>query len=191
MKHLLFKVLIINACLPMVFSHASNFVAAETQSTVSASDVSRKLEDTVLETDGFLKRFTPVGVEMKKKIVEGNTFDYIVVKKFLGFAKEVAVKGSLTFERVATGCHANEEAYLGTIDFTGSQPVVVDNVEEATLLVCSKESSKSAATVRMQGKIVYKGKKFSWIVEKFAIGLIKDQIEGLVSAIKQDVSAKR
>jgi hypothetical protein len=192
MKNLLVKTLFVMTCLPIAFTSASDlFVATETAYSVTAPKADSKFEDTLLETEGFLKRFVPAGVEVKRKMVKGNSFEYLVTKRILGFPKHFDIKGSMTFERSSSGCVGSENAYRGTADFIGSEVGVTDTLDTLSLLVCVKENSSTSLSVRVKSMLFYKGKKFGRIIENIAEKLIVEQVDTIFLAVKQEVAAKK
>ena len=188
----IFKLTLLSLCLPLALAQAADHsIVTNTSFAVSTASASESFEDTVLTTEGFLKRFDPSGVEIKRKVINGNAFEYLVVKKFLGIAKEVEMIGTMNFERTTNGCSNNETAYLGTIDLTGSQPIITDNIENFTLLLCLTEKSKNSLSVKVRSTLYYKGEKLGFIVEKFVTSVIKDQVEAIISAIKGEAQSVR
>lgn len=192
MKNLLVKSLLVIICLPIAFTNASDqYVAAETAYTVSAPRADSKLEDTLLETEGFLKRFAPAGVEVQRKLVYGNSFEYLVTKRILGFPKQFDIKGSIYFERASSGCLSTESAYRGTANFIGSEVGVTDTLDTLSLLVCVKENSATSLSLRVKSMLFYKGKKFGIIIENIAEKLIIEQVDALFLATKQEIAAQK
>lgn len=191
MKNIL-KLALLSICLPMSLAQAADHsITTNTNFSVSTVNASEKLENIVLTTEGFLKRFDPAGVEIKRKIINENAFEYLVVKKFLGIAKEVEMIGTMNFERSASRCSNNETAYLGVIDFTGSQPIITDNIESFKILLCATEKTKSSVSVKVKSTLYYKGEKLGFILEKFVTSVIKDQVDAIISAIKAETQPAR
>ncbi|MBY0414191.1 MAG: hypothetical protein K2Q18_08500 [Bdellovibrionales bacterium] len=164
-------------------------VTTDSKFSITTTDVASKLEDTLLQTEGFLKRFNPADAVVKKRVISGNNFDYIVEKKFLGISTEAEMIGTLYFERVATGCLPTENAYLGTFEFTGEQ-VIVDHIENFKMLVCSLEKNSTTINIRTKNTLNYKGDKLSYIAEKFVVGVIKDQVQAMNEAMKAEVLSR-
>lgn len=190
MKHTL-KATLFSLVLFTGVAQSSEFkIVTDSSFSMATINIAEKFEDTLLESEGFLKRFNPAGVEVKRKVVSGNSFEYLVVKKFLGVSKEVEMIGTMTFERVSNGCQSNEAAYLGAIDFTGSQPVITDNIESFTMLMCASGKASNSLSVRVRSSLFYKGEKLGFIVEKFVTSVIKDQVEAIVSAIKTEAISR-
>ena len=115
---------------------------------VAPTLVEEKLEDTLLMPESFLKVFNPAGVTVSKKVISGNSFQFVVVKRILGFPKQFDLKGTLTFERVASGCTNSDQAYLGRMDFTPSGPSITDTIAEVTLLFCVVKKSETALAIQ-------------------------------------------
>ena len=173
-----------------VFSQTANFIGAQSQITFNSESVGSKLEDTILTVNGFLKKYNPIGAEIKNKQIDGNTFDFVIIKRVLGFAKLINIKGSVNFERANSGCLPDESAYSGSIDFTGSDSAVTNNVESCILLLCSSENSDNSVTARLTGKIYYKGPKYGWLLEQFATSAARDQVNSILNSMKDDVLSK-
>jgi hypothetical protein len=188
MKNILFLSMFLFAATASAYDYT---LSTQTAMAVSSNEAALKLEDSLMETEGILKRFTPPGVQVLKKSVNGNAFEFLVVKSLLGMSQTIDLKGTLVFERVASGCQGTEQAYLGTVDFTGSQQNVEDSIESFKLLLCSSEKSAKSLNVRVKSTLYYNGKKFNFIVEKFAKNLIEEQVEAILLAVKGDVAARK
>ncbi len=164
----------------------------KTQFEVSApAKVEEKLEDTLLMPESFLKIFNPAGVTVTKRAISGNSFQFVVVKRILGFPKQFDLRGTLTFERVASGCVSTDTAYLGHMDFTPSGPSITDTIAEVTLLFCVSKKSDTALTIKSTNTLYYRGDAFGSLLERVAKSLIDDQIGAIASAIRADVQSKK
>ena len=159
-----------------------------TQTAFSASGVSieKNLEDTLLNPEGFLKRFNPAGVEVTKKVIKGNDFEFVVVKRIIGISKTFHLLGSIRFERTQANCPANQVGYLGQIDFTPSGPYVTNTIENFTLLFCGSSIAQNKMSIKSTNTLFYLGDKFGSLLEKFSKSLITEQVDTLSIAIKNE-----
>lgn len=164
----------------------------KTQFDVTAPSLAEeKLEDTLLMPESFLKIFNPAGVTVSKKVILGNSFQFVVVKRILGFPKQFDLKGTLNFERVASGCAQSDQAFLGHMDFTPSGPSITDTIAQVTLLFCVSKKSDTALTIKSTNTLYYRGDAFGSLLERVAKNLIDDQIAAIASAVRADVQSKK
>ena len=168
-----------------------HILKTETGFNLSASiNIDEKLEDTLLNPEGFLKRIIPAGVSVSKKVIVGNSFEYVVVKRILGFPKQFHLLGTITFDRTISGCPANQIAYLAQLDFTASGPAVTDTISDFTLLFCAKKTVSESLEIKSINTLFYKGDKFNSLIEKIAKSLINDQVDAIALAIEKELTAK-
>lgn len=165
-------------------------LSTESLFSVVSQNVETKFEETLLNPEGFLKRFNPAGVTVTKKVVLGNEFEFIVVKRILGFPKQFHLKGSVNFERTASGCSTNQTAYLAHLDFTPSGPSITDTIADFTLLFCSTNASPTNINVKSTNTLYYKGDKFGGILERLAKSLMNDQVDAIVTSLNGEVASK-
>ncbi len=158
---------------------------------VAPSLVEEKFEDTLFMPENFLKIFNPAGVTVTKKVISGNAFQFVVVKRILGFPKQFDLRGTLTYERLSTGCLSTESAYLGHMDFTPSGPSITDTIAEVTLQFCVAKKSETSLLVKSTNTLYYRGDAFGSLLERVAKNLIDDQIAAIATAIKADVQSKK
>ncbi len=165
-------------------------IKTQTSFIVAATLVEKKFEDTILNPEGFLKRFNPVGVQVIKKVIKGNEFEYVVVKKILGISKTFHLLGSIAFERSLIGCAANQRGYLAHIDFTASGPSVTDTIEDFTLLFCGTDVKVNQLAFKSINTLYYKGDKFGSLLERFAQSLMSEQVEALTASMRDETILK-
>ncbi len=166
-----------------------------TVSTVNSFDIQtyeplKKFEDAVFLPEGFLKKFNPASVSVTKKVINGNEFEYVVVKNILGFKKTFHLLGSINFERKNHNCKPNEISYVSHVDFTRSGPEITDTISDFYLAICTVENSANLLKVTSLNTLYYKGNKFNAIYEAIAKSLINDQVNAIFTTIKNEVLTK-
>ncbi len=191
MKHLkiIIVFLIVSLTSFSAFSYDHTLVTQTTFNVVSPL-VESKFEDTVLNPEGFLKRFNPVGVQITKKVIRGNEFEYVLVKRILGIPKSFHLLGSINFERSEANCPANQKGYLAHIDLTPSGPSVTNTIADFTLLFCGTLMNSNQVSIKSTNSLFYHGDKFGSLLENFARSLIVEQVEALTASIKAEVVSK-
>lgn len=195
MKKQLAKLVFLISLATSNLTHAAptfdHILKTETGFNLSASaNLDEKLEDTLLNPEGFLNRIVPAGVSVSKKVILGNSFEYIVVKRILGFPKQFHLLGTITFERTISGCPVDQLAYLAQLDFTASGPAVTDTISDFTLLFCAKKTLSDSLEIKSINTLFYKGDKFNSLIEKIAKSLINDQVDAIAVAIKDELTTK-
>jgi len=157
---------------------------------INSNESQKKFEDTILLPENFLKRFNPANVTVTKKVINGNEFEFIVVKNILGFKKTFHLLGSIFFERKLINCKSGEHGYVAHIDFSRSGPSITDTISDFYLNLCTNEINNNALKINSVNTLYYKGSKFNSIYEAIAKSLINDQVTAIFSSIKSEVIAK-
>lgn len=199
MKAMIFKLALINLCLPMMFVQAESFFTAPEQVfEIKAPNVHSKFEESAFNPEGILRRFKANGLTMKNTVINGSTIQFTAQKTIMGVPvpqmpgvpSVIQVYGELSLERASSGCKDGENAYDGKMDFSRSGATLSDNITELRLVVCTTEKSSSHLVVRVKSKLM-KGNNYSSFYGDFAKKTIQEQISSIIAATKADVLSRR
>jgi hypothetical protein len=158
--------------------------------SVSTDHALSKFDQMISNPERVLQRYRPVGVKIKNKNVAGNEISFTAVKTVLMISKSVYVHGVLDTRETGKGCGANERAYSLRMRFESSDRLVTDNVDELRAVLCLRENSESKVSGRIQPALLT-GDRYSRTLGPLAVGLIKDQVSPLLSALTEEIKAMR
>ncbi len=161
-----------------------NAISTNTTHSWPINEGNRKFEEASINTTNFLSYFNPANVTVVKKVIDGNNFDFHVVKSILGFKKHFNLLGTIQIQAdKPENCKIGEEAYTAHIDFSRSGPEITDTISDFFLHLCTIQSG-TQFIINSKNVLYYKGSKFNSIYESIARNLISDQVESLYLSIK-------
>lgn len=161
-----------------------NSVVTTTTHSWNLNEAHRKFEDSSINSSDFLNYYTPAGVTVVKKVIDGNNFEFQVIKKILGFQKRFNLLGSVSFQTDRSeNCKSGEESYTAHIDFSRSGPDITDTISDFFLHLCTFQNG-TQFNIRSKNILYYKGSKFNSIYESIARNLVTDQVGSFYSSIK-------
>ncbi len=154
---------------------------------VNALGAKEKLEDALLNPDGFLERFKPTGATISDKKVFSNEVSFVATKSYLFLSKSVYVNGKLQVKKDSRNCLANFSGYNVSLKFDSSDDLISDNVQSLVADFCVKNVTDK----KMVGFIyprIFLGENYSSVVGPKVINLIKIQLPNLITAITEEIS---
>lgn len=143
-----------------------------------------KLDHALLLEENLLKNFSPSGVKILKKTVNGREFELYIEKKILGFTKKFTIVGNVQVSKPGSGCAINETSHHIFFDFSQSGPDVTDAVAAFSLDLCSKLNSPNGLSVSTRNALYYRGKKYGMITEPIAKSVLNDQVVAFFNSVK-------
>ncbi len=198
MKSKALKLFIINICLSVIVCN-SLWADGEIlrlpiqEETLAIADLKGKIDRLIQSPKGVLERFTPKNLDYKNKLVENNKVTMDVTKKILGFKKTVKYVGTLTVTHLDNRKAGFDECYAVLEDFFGSGALLTDHVSEFSMEICLKKTSEPFAEkenylVRFSPS-VKKADSYGGIVGPIVIDIIKDQVDPIIQAIRQEIES--
>lgn len=171
-----------------VFAQAIQLAPVNFQ--VNADHALSKFDDAVNHPEDVLRRFRPDGVRVSNKQVSQNEISFYATKTVLFVTKSIYVHGIFEANEINRGCSRDEKGYLLKMHFESSHRLVTENVQELRAVVCLREISRSKITGRVNAQII-KGPKYSMTLGPMAVGLIKDQVSPLLTALTEEIKSMR
>lgn len=147
-----------------------------------------KLDHALLLEEALLKNFSPSGVKILKKVVNGREFELLIEKSIFGFVKRFTILGNIQVERKASGCGVGESAYEVFFDFSQSGSDVTEAVAAFGLDICSKVKGVNNLSISTKNGLYYRGKKYGMITEPIAKSVLNDQVVAFFNSVKTTAS---
>lgn len=143
-----------------------------------------KFDHALFLEETLLKNFSPSGVKVLKKVVNGREFELLIEKSIFGFVKRFTILGNIQVGRKNSGCALGETAYAVFFDFSQSGPDVTEAVAAFGLDICSKTKSPNNLSINTKNGLYYRGKKYGMITEPIAKSLLNDQVVAFLNSVK-------
>ncbi|MDO9180811.1 MAG: hypothetical protein Q7U04_00315 [Bacteriovorax sp.] len=156
---------------------------------LTSSNVLINLENTFANPERMLKRYYPTGAKIEKMSVDHNQFQFYATKRVMLISKTVFVHGNFDMQSNVPGCRSkSEKGFLAIMDFTGSDDLLIDNIEKFEALICVQEKSSTSLDISVTGRL-YKGNNFMPLIASIVTDLISAQTDPLIKAISEEVKS--
>ena len=156
----------------------------------TAENALTKFEETILNPEGMLIRYQPVGAKISAKHVVQNEISFIATKSVLFISKSVHVHGVLESFADKTSCTENEAGYSLKMHFDSSDTLVTNNVEGLEAIICLDSKFGNEIVGHVRSKIII-GNNYSQTLGPIAIKLIKEQVSPLINALIKEIKSLR
>lgn len=174
---------------PSVFANQS-VVLSPINFKVSTDHVLSKFNETILNPEGLLKRFIPVGAKISNKKISQNEISFIATKSALFISKSVYVNGILESSEAKDACSQADVGYSLKMHLDSSDDLVTNNVKVLEAIICLHSKSDTELTGLVRSKIII-GNNYSKALGPIAINLIKEQVSPLLNALTEEVKSLR
>lgn len=157
---------------------------------VNTENALSKLDKTLLNPEGLLTRFVPVGAKISNKNVSHNVISFVATKSAFFISKSVYVNGVLESKEDNKSCSKDEVGYSLRMYFDSSDDIVTNNVDELQAIICLKSQSTSKLVGTVRSKIIT-GNNYSKALGPIAVNLIKEQVSPLLNALTEEIKSLR
>jgi hypothetical protein len=178
-------------CLLLIFSFklfASDTIELPvTPFELQTPNINSRIDESIKNPESILNRYVPAGLSVKDKKISGNTIEFMATKTVLGISRTVFYHGILDIDEIKAP--KNNRCFLAELAFTGSGPLIIDNIEKLHLTLCVKETS----TDHMRGDIkplLFKGNNYGGLLGTIAKNIVIDQIDPMIKAVKEEIESK-
>lgn len=184
MKHLI----LLSFSLLFSFSTlAQGFFQVETrEKAIKFQDALRKIESVLSNPNELLQNYTPAGAEISHKTVTNDTIKFLAKKRVGLITKSVWVLGRFSVYPETGICPGQETGYMITMNFSGSDDLVYENIERFEGALCLLEKKFSLVRANIDVKI-YKGANYSGLFGSIVRDIIEAQIDPLLQALDDEV----
>ncbi len=149
-----------------------------------------KIDNVLKNPEGLLKRYKPAGAAISNKIVDHSQIQFVAKKTVLLFTKSVFIHSSLDVTNSDECSSKSEIGYLLKMDFSGSDEMVTNNVDNYEALICVREDSTGSLNVQVKSKI-YKGNNYNKIVGPIITDMIAAQANPITEALSSEIKASQ
>ena len=153
---------------------------------IQTPNINSRIDESIKNPESILNRYVPAGLTIKDKKISGNTIEFMATKSVLGISRTVFYHGILDIDEIKAP--KNNRCFLAVLDFTGSGPLIIDNIEKLHLTLCVKETS----TDHMKGNIkpiLFKGANYGGLLGTIAKNIVIDQIDPMIKAVKEEIES--
>lgn len=169
---------------------ADFFSVPEVTFQIASPDALSKLEMTLNYPEVLLKKFRPGGAVITDKKVSNNNVSFYATKSYLAIPYSVFVSGTFESTELERGCEKNEKAFEINFSFIGSDAMIEDNIDRIKARLCVKVLKANLISGVIRAKI-YKKDTYSRLFGGVVKGMIEEQINPLLSALKQAVQNQK
>jgi hypothetical protein len=169
--------------------HAEEFFKlAPIKFQIQGPNVEERLEQALKSPEGVLRRYKSEGVKISDKKVSQNTVSFNATKSVLLISTTVFVNGFLDVTQDVNSCEKKQIGYKLVLNLDGSDALLTDNIDHLEADICVQSLNEKTLTGSVKGRI-YKGANYSNPVGPVAKGIIEDQLNPLLNALKEEVQS--
>lgn len=168
---------------------------AQAKNTVIVGDINFNIErphalnafnSSMDDVGGILKRFKPVGAQIKNLKVTGNILQFRVVKNIF---MAVNIKAIAEVEKENSFCSSDSLASFKVLmDLRESDSIVSSNLESLNIDICVKEPAVDQLSVSGRG-VIYKAPTYTNGTGGQLLSGMTEQVPGIIEAIRAHVLA--
>lgn len=168
-------------------SFAAGFIdLPSTQFEAKAENIQSKINEIIANPEPILHRYKPVGLKIKNKIINHNQIQFLATKEVLGISRTVLYNGTLNIELINP--IKNQNCFLATLDFNGSGELIIDNIEQMLMTVCTSEIDPNHLKAQVKTRLL-KGNNYGGLIGGIAKNLIADQLDPILVSIKEEIES--
>ncbi len=167
------------------YAHASNtVVVGDVNFGIERPNALNALNSSMDDIGGILKRFKPIGAQIKNLKVTGNVLQFRVVKNILMSAN---IKAIVEVEKQNASCPINSAAsYKVLMDLRESDNIVSSNIETLTIDVCARETEVDQLVINGKG-VIFKASTYSNNIGGQMVSGMADQVPAIAEAIRAQI----